>query len=96
MLKSLTGTSVDWGCLSLNERSLRTKPLSSSRFDYSRVGGRGRGRGGRGGGRGGAGASNMLAVRNIPPEFNTITHLNAHFARFGMLQNIQVNNQIIS
>ncbi|XP_023337167.1 RNA-binding protein 26 isoform X2 [Eurytemora carolleeae] len=63
----------------------------SSRFDYSRVGGRGRGRGGRGGGRGGGGASNMLAVRNIPPEFNSITHLNAHFARFGMLQNIQIN-----
>ena len=64
--------------------------LFSSRFDYSRVGGRGRGRGGRGGGRGG-GASSMLAVRNIPPEFNSITHLNAHFSRFGNLQNIQVN-----
>ena len=87
---------MNWGCPSFNERSLEvtvpTKPLSSSRFDYSRVGGRGRGRGGRGGGRGGGGASNMLAVRNIPPEFNSITHLNAHFARFGMLQNIQVNN----
>ena len=42
-----------------------------------------------GGGRGG-GASRMLAVRNIPPEHNSITHLNAHFARFGNLQNIQV------
>ena len=53
--------------------------------------GRGRGRGGHGGrgGRGGQGA-NMLAVRNIPAAFNTITHLNGHFSRYGALQNVQV------
>lgn len=52
--------------------------------------GRGRGgRGGRGGGRGGMGG-NMLAVRNIPAAFNTITHLNGHFSRYGALQNVQV------
>ena len=52
--------------------------------------GRGRGgRGGRGGGRGGLGG-NMLAVRNIPAAFNTITHLNGHFSRYGALQNVQV------
>ena len=52
--------------------------------------GRGRGgRGGRGGGRGGLGSS-MLAVRNIPAPFNTITHLNGHFSRYGALQNVQV------
>lgn len=62
----------------------------NKRFDYNRLGGRGGGRG-RGRGRGGAGASAMLAVRNIPAEMNNITHLNAHFARFGTLQNIQIN-----
>ena len=46
--------------------------------------GRGRGRGGRGGGRGGH-ASSMLAVRNIPAAFNTITHLNGHFSRYGKI-----------
>ena len=62
-----------------------------SRFDQSRLGLRGgRGRGGRGGGRGGATGGIMLAVRNIPAEHNNITMLNAHFARFGNLQNIQV------
>jgi len=59
----------------------------SKRFDYSRIGGRGRGRGR--GGRGGA--SSMLAIRNVPPECNNITTLNAHFARYGTLQNIQIN-----
>ena len=59
----------------------------AKRFDYSRVGrGRGRGRG-RGWGRGG---STVVAVRNIPPEFNTIAHLNSHFARYGSLSNVQV------
>jgi len=62
----------------------------AKRFDYARLGrGRGRGRGGFRGGRGG-GASSMLAVRNIPPELNTITHLNGHFSRFGNLVNVQV------
>ena len=51
--------------------------------------GRGRGRGGRGGG-GGRGGSSMLAVRNIPAAFNTITHLNGHFSRYGALVNVQV------
>eukprot|EP00092_Neocalanus_flemingeri_P038304 GFUD01041698.1.p1 GENE.GFUD01041698.1~~GFUD01041698.1.p1 ORF type:complete len:849 (+),score=259.17 GFUD01041698.1:41-2587(+) len=60
----------------------------AKRFDYARLGrGRGRGRGGRGG-RGGA--SSMLAVRNIPTELNTITHLNGHFSRYGNLVNVQV------
>merc|ERR1719509_44123 len=58
----------------------------AKRFDFNRLGGRGRGRGR--GGRGGA--SSMLAVRNIPPELNTITHLNGHFARYGTLVNVQV------
>lgn len=65
--------------------------VPSKRFNFARLGGRGgrgRGRGGRGGGSNGA--SRMLAVRNIPAELNTITHLNTHFCRFGMLQNIQV------
>ena len=71
-----------------------------NRFDYNRLGGRGgrgggRGGRGRGGGRGGGGASSMLAVRNIPPEMNSITHINAHFARFGNLQNIQVQKLIL-
>lgn len=58
--------------------------------------GRGRGRGGRGGrGRGGGGGVAgakccMLAVRNIPATLNTITHLNAHFSRYGNLVNVQV------
>jgi len=60
----------------------------AKRFDYGRLGrGRGRGRGGRGG-RGGA--STMLAVRNIPAQLNTITHLNGHFSRYGNLVNVQV------
>jgi len=60
----------------------------AKRFDYARLGrGRGRGRGGRGG-RGGA--STMLAVRNIPTQLNTITHLNGHFSRYGNLVNVQV------
>jgi RNA-binding protein 26 len=42
-----------------------------------------------GGGRGGLGG-NMLAVRYIPAAFNTITHLNGHFSRYGALQNVQV------
>ena len=49
--------------------------------------GRGRGRGRGGGGRGGG---SMLAVRNVPAAFNTITHLNAHFSRYGSLVNVQV------
>merc|ERR1719186_2324140 len=57
----------------------------AKRFDFNRLGGRGRGRG-----RGRGGASSMLAVRNIPPELNTITHLNGHFARYGTLVNVQV------
>jgi len=62
------------------------------RFDHSRLGLRGgRGRGGRGGGRGGAAGGIMLAVRNIPAEHNNITMMNAHFAKFGNLQNIQIN-----
>lgn len=62
----------------------------AKRFDYARLGrGRGRGRGGFRGGRVG-GASSMLAVRNIPPELNTITHLNSHFSRYGNLVNVQV------
>ena len=32
----------------------------------------------------------MLAVRNVPAAFNTITHLNAHFSRYGSLVNVQV------
>ena len=32
----------------------------------------------------------MLTVRNIPPEFNTNTHLNSHFLRYGNLDNVQV------
>lgn len=32
----------------------------------------------------------MLAVRNIPGELNTITHLNGHFSRYGNLVNVQV------
>merc|ERR1719318_2287995 len=62
----------------------------AKRFDYPRMGRgltRGRGWGGRGG-RGGGGT--MLAVRNIPGELNTITHLNGHFSRYGNLVNVQV------
>ena len=32
----------------------------------------------------------MLAVRNIPGELNTITHLNGHFSRYANLVNVQV------
>ena len=65
---------------------------AAKRFDFQRLGGgRGRGRGrGRGGFHGGRGGGSVLAVRNIPPEFNTITHLNGHFSRFGNLINVQV------
>jgi RNA-binding protein 26 len=65
---------------------------AAKRFDFQRLGGArgGRGRGRGRGGRGGAGASSMLAVRNIPPELNTITHLNGHFSRYGNLINVQV------
>merc|ERR1719347_913653 len=61
----------------------------AKRFEYPR-GSRGRGRGRGWGGRGGRGGSTMLAVRNIPGELNTITHLNGHFSRYGNLVNIQV------
>jgi len=61
----------------------------AKRFEYPR-GGRGRGRGRGWGGRGGRGGSTMLAVRNIPGELNSITHLNGHFSRYGNLVNIQV------
>merc|ERR1719508_62095 len=62
----------------------------AKRFDYARIG-RGRGRGRGWGGRGGrGGGSTMLAVRNIPGELNTITHLNGHFSRYGNLVNVQV------
>merc|ERR1719427_229665 len=62
----------------------------AKRFDYARIG-RGRGRGRGWGGRGGrGGGSTMLAVRNIPGELNSITHLNGHFSRYGNLVNIQV------
>jgi len=60
----------------------------AKRFDYPRVT-RGRGRGRGWVGRNGRGAT-MLAVRNIPGELNTITHLNGHFCRYGSLVNIQV------
>lgn len=66
----------------------------NKRFDYGRLGGRGRGRGGRG--RGGMGprghhSSTMLAVRNIPVELNSITSLNSHFSKFGILVNVQIH-----
>merc|ERR1719508_346918 len=62
----------------------------AKRFDYARIG-RGRGRGRGWGGRGGrGGGSTMLAVRNIPGELNSITHLNGHFSRYGNLVNVQV------
>jgi len=61
----------------------------AKRFDYPRLS-RGRGRGRGWGGRGGRGGSTMLAVRNIPGDLNTITHLNGHFSRYGSLVNIQV------
>ena len=69
----------------------------NKKFDYGRLGGRGRGRGGRGrggmGGRGGGGhhSSTMLAVRNIPVELNSITSLNSHFSKFGVLVNVQIH-----
>ena len=69
------------------------------RFDPNRLGPGGRpmlrGIRGRGRGRGGyqteRALSAQLAVRNIPPGFNTIAHLNNHFARFGTLVNVQVH-----
>ncbi|CAJ0565375.1 unnamed protein product, partial [Mesorhabditis spiculigera] len=61
------------------------------------------GRGGlRGRGRGGAGGrfqepvstqGRCLEVRNIPIELNTIDKLNAHFAQFGKIANLQVQYQ---
>ena len=60
-----------------------------NRFDYNRLGGRGRGRGGAHGGRHG-GASKLL-VKNIPSGLNTIAHINNHFTRFGTLVNVQVS-----
>ena len=59
----------------------------AKRFDQFR--GRGRGRGWGKGSRGGGG-STMLAVRNIPKEMNSISHLNNHFSKFGSLVNVQV------
>uniref|UniRef100_A0A0K2UTN6 RNA binding motif protein 26 [Ochotona princeps] n=1 Tax=Lepeophtheirus salmonis TaxID=72036 RepID=A0A0K2UTN6_LEPSM len=59
------------------------------RFDFNRLGNRG----GRGGPRGSSNGRNMtskLAVRNIPPLYNNIAQLNNHFARFGVLVNVQV------
>ena len=71
------------------------------RFDFNRLGrggrpmfrgARSRGRGGRGGGLSDSGnLTSQLAVRNIPPAFNSIAHLNNHFARFGTLTNVQVH-----
>ena len=45
------------------------------------------------GGRGGGGhhSSTMLAVRNIPVELNSITSLNSHFSKFGVLVNVQIH-----
>jgi len=60
----------------------------AKRFDQFR--GRGRGRGWGKGSRGGGG-STMLAVRNIPKEMNSISHLNNHFSKFGSLVNVQVH-----
>ena len=66
----------------------------AKRFDYPMMG-RGRGRGRGWGGRGGRGGrSTMLAVRNIPGELNTITHLNGHFSRYGNLVNVQVDRKL--
>ena len=62
----------------------------NKRFDYSRLGGRGRGRGGRHRGYGDGGGSSHVLVKNIPPGLNTIAHLNNHFAKFGTLVNVQV------
>ena len=63
----------------------------TKRFDYNRLGGRGRGRGGRHRGYGGGdGGSSHVLVKNIPPGLNTIAHLNNHFAKFGTLVNVQV------
>ena len=63
----------------------------NKRFDYNRLGGRGRGRGGRNRGYGGGdGGSSHVLVKNIPPGLNTIAHLNNHFAKFGTLVNVQV------
>ena len=72
----------------------------NKRFDYNRLGGRGRGgrgRGGRSRGYGGSdnGSSHVL-VKNIPPGLNTIAHLNNHFAKFGTLVNVQVGYKMQS
>ena len=65
----------------------------TKRFDYNRLGGRGRGRGGRHRGYGGGdGGSSHVLVKNIPPGLNTIAHLNNHFAKFGTLVNVQVRS----
>ena len=64
----------------------------TKRFDYNRLGGRGRGRGGRHRGYGDGGGSSHVLVKNIPPGLNTIAHLNNHFAKFGTLVNVQVSS----
>lgn len=40
-------------------------------------------------------ASTTLALSNVPPEFNTIDQLNAHFKKFGTVTNIQVSSHVI-
>ena len=32
-----------------------------------------------------------LEVKNLPPEYNTISKLNEHFAKFGDIINLQVS-----
>lgn len=61
----------------------------AKRFDYNRLGGRGRGRGG--GVNAGRPGSSKVLVKNIPSGLNTIAHINNHFARFGTLVNVQVS-----
>ncbi len=68
----------------------------SKRFDYKRLGGRGGGRGGGAplGGRVGnlpPNASSQIIVKGVPPQLNTIAHMNNHYARFGTLVNVQVH-----
>ena len=66
----------------------------NKRFDYNRLGGRGRGRGGaNAGNRYGNGGSSQVLVKNIPPGLNTIAHLNNHFAKFGTLVNVQIHHE---
>eukprot|EP01103_Thecamoeba_quadrilineata_P013591 TRINITY_DN3811_c0_g1_i2.p1 TRINITY_DN3811_c0_g1~~TRINITY_DN3811_c0_g1_i2.p1 ORF type:complete len:717 (-),score=134.86 TRINITY_DN3811_c0_g1_i2:568-2718(-) len=43
-------------------------------------------------------ATTTLLIKKIPPELNTITHLNEHFKKFGTIHNIRVmalNNQAL-